>query len=400
MKKKINAQIYPLFFFHFQTRFKVWEKARSVDRFADSNKYGIATVNPQQNSRGIFSSANTGSVNLAKSRFERKSSTPSTPLLGPRQKSATPFRNTRTPSPPFSMQTSLRRRSPSPIKTGNVNKVKNRFETENNNLGTSYGAEKYQIAAAKELSSSHQHLSSLHQTLPKAFKTCTSPVITSSVNDTNSSLSDRNIISNIPTPIAGGSYSKSSLPNTMARNTGHSKPTNYRPLRSVGSHLTSTQNSFSLAQRPPLSGIQESTLQGTSGNNPNPAMISSTTRHRNSCSESNTKQDKIVSPELSPSLSSSRGSQISSQNRSTTNSSTKRPTITGSIPSRFMNQDVINDAAYFISQKLSNVTPSPPTRNRNLSAGSIPSSTTSSTTSPHLSHTPKHIRGPFGYTDL
>ena len=155
-----------------------------MDRFADGNKYGITNINMQPPSRGIFSAANTGSVNLVKSRFERKSSTPSTPLLGPRQKSATPFRNTRTPSPPFSMQPSLRRRSPSPIKTGNVNKVKNRFETENN-LATSYGtgAEKYQIAAAKELSSSQQHLSSTHQTLPKAFKTSTSPILTSTINE-------------------------------------------------------------------------------------------------------------------------------------------------------------------------------------------------------------------------
>ena len=359
----------------------------------------MTNINTQPQSRGIFSAANTGSVNLVKSRFERKSSTPSTPLLGPRQKSATPFRNTRTPSPPFSMQTSLRRRSPSPINTGNVNKVKNRFEIEKN-IGTSYGtgAEKYQIAAAKELSSSQQHLSSTNQTLPKAFKTSTSPLIPSTTNDMNSFSSDLKMHSNIPSSLAGGSYSKSSSISTFGRNMGPSKSTSYRPVRSVGSHITSPQNNFSLSQRPPLSGIQESTLQGTLHNSCNSSMISPSLRRQDSSVETKAKQE--VSPDLSPSLSSGRGSQMSSHSKASMNSYSKRPTMAGSIPSRFMNQDIINDAASFISQKLSNVSPSPPARNRNLSAGSIPSSTTSSTTSPHLSHTPKYIRGPFGYTDL
>ena len=136
---------------------KPWEKARSVDRFADGTKYGVTNINSQVHSRGIFSSANTGSVNSVKSKFERKSSTPSTPLLGPRQKSATPFRNARSPSPPLQMS-SLRRRSPSPIKTGNVNKVKNRFET---GTGSSVGpaTDKYSSTSAKDLPFSAQHFS-------------------------------------------------------------------------------------------------------------------------------------------------------------------------------------------------------------------------------------------------
>ena len=385
----------------FQTKFKVWEKARSVDRFADNNKYGATSFNPQPHTRGIFSSANTGSVNLVKSRFERKSSTPSTPLLGPRQKSATPFRNTRTPSPPFNssfaVQPSLRRRSPSPIKTGAVNKVKNRFETENN-FATNSGAEKYQTAAAKELSSSQQHLSSSHQTLPKAFKTSTSPNITSTMHDANLYSFDRKMPTSIPTSQAGGSYTKPSSFNPVTKNIGTSKLTNYRPVRTVGSHIASQDTNFSLSHRPPLSGIQESTLLVGSQNNSNSSMISSSLKRQDSTGKTKAKQDSVVSPELSLSLSSSRGSQFSS--KTPTGTSAKRPAMVGSIPSRFMNQDVINDAAYFISQKLSNVSPSPPVRNRNLSAGSIPSSTTSSTTSPHLSQTPKHIRGPFGYTDL
>merc|ERR1711902_204881 len=116
-------------------------------------------------------------------------------------------------------------------------------------------------------------------------------------------------------------------------------------------------------------------------------MISSSLKRQDSTCKTKAQQDIVVSPELSPSLSLSRGSQFSS--KAPVGTSSKRPAMVGTIPSRFMNQDVINDAAYFISQKLSNVSPSPPVRNRNLSAGSIPSSSTSSTTSPHLSHTPK-----------
>ena len=118
--------------------------------------------------------------------------------------------------------------------------------------------------------------------------------------------------------------------------------------------------------------------------------------------------EAIPSPASSPS--SGRGSQMSSHSHGshggglTAATSARRPTVGGSpvTPSRFLSQEKIHDAASFLTQKLSGVTSSPPTsaRNRNLSAGSIPSSTTSSTTSPHLGSGPKFIRGPFGYTDL
>ena len=135
----------------------------------------MGNASSQIHSRGVFSSAQTGSVNFVKSRFERKSVTPSsTPLLGPRQKSATPFRNARSPSPTLPIST-LRRRSPSPVNTGNVNRVKNRFESGGGVCG-GQGADKYQIAAGKELSSSQQQLSSLNQTLPKTFKVGTGPL--------------------------------------------------------------------------------------------------------------------------------------------------------------------------------------------------------------------------------
>merc|ERR1712223_374935 len=205
-----------------------------------------------------------------------------------------PFRNTRTPSPPFNssfaVQPSLMRRSPSPIKTGAVNKVKNRFETENNSA-TSSGAEKYQIAAAKELSSSHQHLSSSHQTLPKAFKTSTSPNIASTLHDANLNSFDRKMSAFIPTSQAGGSYTKPSSFNPVAKNIGTSKLTNYRPIRTVGSHIASQDTNFTLSHRPPLSGIQESTLQvGSQNNNSNSSMISSSLKRQDSTGKTKAKQ--------------------------------------------------------------------------------------------------------------
>ena len=376
---------------------KSWEKARSVDRFADGTKYGVSNINSQIHSRGIFSSANTGSVNSVKSKFERKSSTPLTPLLGPRQKSATPFRNARSPSPPLPTS-SIRRRSPSPIKTGNVNKFKNRFES---GTGSSVGqsTDKYNIASSKDLSFSQQHLSPSHQTLPKAFKSGTDPI---------TSVSNDRIYPALETKLSGSSHastigilnkpSTSFNPSTI--NTKSSTTPTFRPVRSVGSHVTSAQNNYSLGQRPPLAGIQESIYQGTPYSTHNGNIKSSGFKRQDSIGDPKSKLEAIASPNVSPSLSSDRALHMSCHNKTSEKLCVKRPAMVGSIPSRFMSQEMIHDAASFITQKLSNISPSPPTRNRNLSAGSIPSSTTSSTTSPHLSHTPKYIRGPFGYTDL
>ena len=386
-------------------------------------------MNSQAHSRGIFSAANTGSVNLVKNRFERKSSTPSTPLLGLRQKSATPFRSTRSPSPSSSgflpTNSSLRRRSPSPVNTGNVNRVKNRFEfgnPGNNSSGhfaqTNTNADKYQIAAAKELSSSQQHLPSFHnQTLPKAFKEgVNNTVVAIGANkESNHSDADTKLTSLSQSSINSSLYSTKSVSSQFNPTINNSSKTIntttgvFRPLRGVGSHLTSSQTNLSIGQRPVLAGIQESTIQpppsaSSYGSNSNLSKLA----RQDSTGKLKGKLEPIPSPHVSPSLSSGRASsQMSchSQTSQGTSSSMKKPppaVVGGNIPSRFMNQqDMVHDAASFLSQKLSNNIPSPSiNRNRNLSAGSMPSSNTSSTTSPHLSHNPKLIRGPFGYTDL
>ena len=380
----------------FQAILKPWEKSRSVDRFAENSRNGVSNINSQIHSRGLFSVANTGSVNLVKSRFERKSSTPSTPLLGPRQKSATPFRNTRSPSPLLSIS-SLRRRSPSPVNTGNVNKFKNRFES--GNSISSSNVDKYQIAAAKELSSSQQPLSPLHQTVPKAFKPGADKMLSPS-NDP--------IYSSLETKYSG--YGRNSTPSTAnsACSSFNHPPTNsessikgsFRPLRSVGSHITASQSNLSSWQRPFLSGIQESTHQEAPSSFCNGNLPPSRFLRQENTFKPKTKLEPISSPNMSPSLSSGRGSQMSCHGQVSGNLNVKRPTVVGSIPSRFMNQEKVQDAASFLSQTLSNVSSSPPTRNRNFSAGSIPSSPASSTTSPYLSQAPNLIRGPFGYTDL
>ena len=108
--------------------------------------------------RGLFSSAQTGSVSLAKSKFERQTTSPTPPV---RQKSTTPFRSTahvpRSPSPVHppntTTTTTLRKRSPSPVQTGAVNRVRCRFESTPAAGGT------------VETSANGQH-----QTLPKTFK--------------------------------------------------------------------------------------------------------------------------------------------------------------------------------------------------------------------------------------
>ena len=124
-----------------------WEKARSVDRFGDQGQNSSQT-------KGLFSTAQTGSVNMVKSKFEKKSVTPvSTPLLGPRQKSATPFRTARSPSPTTQPISTLRRRSPSPVKTGNVNRVRSRFESGGSSTSSQNGSS-----------------TTTNQTLPKTFK--------------------------------------------------------------------------------------------------------------------------------------------------------------------------------------------------------------------------------------
>lgn len=375
---------------------KPWEKARSVDRFADGTKYGVSNINTGIHSRGIFSSANTGSVNSVKSKFERKSSTPSTPLLGPRQKSATPFRNARSPSPPLPTS-SIRRRSPSPINTGNVNKFKNRFEF-GTGSSVSQGTEKYPIASGKDLSFGQQHLSSSHQTLPKAFKSDTNPLTSVNNDRVYPALETKMSGSHASTTGTLNKTSSSFNPSTI--NTKSSPTPTFRPVRSVGSHVTTSQNNFSLGQRPPLAGIQESIYHGTPYSMHNGNIKSPVFKRQDRTSDPKSKLEIIASPNVSPSLSSDRALQMSSHNKTSEKLCVKRPAMVGSIPSRFMSQEMIHDAASFITHTLSNISPSPPTRNRNLSAGSIPSSTTSSTTSPHLSHTPKYIRGPFGYTDL
>ena len=85
-------------------------------------------------SRG-FSSAQTGSVSLFKSKFEKSTAAPELPNI--RQKNITPFRTAsvatpspvvpRSPSPAPTSNTinnTLRKRSPSPVQTGAVNRVR------------------------------------------------------------------------------------------------------------------------------------------------------------------------------------------------------------------------------------------------------------------------------------
>ena len=334
---------------------------------------------------------------MVKSRFEKKSVTPcSTPLLGPRQKSATPFGTARSPSPVLPIST-VRRRSPSPVNTGNVNRVKHRFESGGGNY-VGQGVEKYPTAAAKELSSSQQQLNSLNQTLPKTFKVASYP--TPHVNNHQISSVSLTKASEIDSPSTFTTFKKTfSSFNPASSHCGPS-PT-FRPLRSVGSHITTTQGNISSSQRPFLAGIQEAPLQGQLSNSSNSNLKSPRFVREDFIAKSKRTLETMASPTASPSLSSGRGSQISCTSQASGSSPVKKSTMVGSIPSRFMSQEMIQDAASFLTQTLSNVSSSPPTaRNRNLSAGSIPSSTTSSTTSPHLSHTPKFIRGPFGYTDL
>ena len=125
--------------------FKPWEKARSVDRFFEAKN---------NHSRGLFTNAQTGSVNMVKNKFEMRHANSTTPtqLLGPRQKSTTPFRTARSPSP-IHIST-VRRRSPSPVKTGAVNRVKSRFES----------------GGSTSSSSSVTVPSKTTQTLPKTFR--------------------------------------------------------------------------------------------------------------------------------------------------------------------------------------------------------------------------------------
>ncbi len=82
---------------------------------------------------------------------------PSSPTT--RQRSTTPFRSARSPSPsPLAGACLLRHRSPSPVKTGKVDRVRNRFEGCNNGGGNSSSS---QSGPGAPLG---------HQTLPKTFK--------------------------------------------------------------------------------------------------------------------------------------------------------------------------------------------------------------------------------------
>ena len=71
------------------------------------------------------------------------------------------YRSARSPSPVFQPISTIRRRSPSPVKTGAVNRARNRFETSSKpNHHPDYTGE----------ASSQQHMTNGHQTLPKTFK--------------------------------------------------------------------------------------------------------------------------------------------------------------------------------------------------------------------------------------
>eukprot|EP00090_Calanus_glacialis_P003873 TRINITY_DN12907_c0_g1_i1.p1 TRINITY_DN12907_c0_g1~~TRINITY_DN12907_c0_g1_i1.p1 ORF type:complete len:1505 (+),score=299.61 TRINITY_DN12907_c0_g1_i1:210-4724(+) len=114
----------------------------------------ISTPNPKR----IFSTANQGSVNKTKDRYEQKSidSKIPVPLQGPKTRSTTPFSKTRSPSPAVEQKKrtysitpnseacdtsllfrgrtgtgtrmNLRRRSPSPVVTGKVSSFRSKFE--------------------------------------------------------------------------------------------------------------------------------------------------------------------------------------------------------------------------------------------------------------------------------
>ncbi len=98
-----------------------------------SSSSGSGSASGSSASRGgrtvYFSAANTGSVNQARSKFERKGSepaaSPSSSAASPslRQRSTTPFRSARSPSPSPLSGACLRHRSPSPVKTGKVDRA-------------------------------------------------------------------------------------------------------------------------------------------------------------------------------------------------------------------------------------------------------------------------------------